>query len=557
MRRFFIAFMVVCLLLAGLADGSAAAEQRPTLRAPVDAPINDPFRAPSGSYGSGNRGIEYLTTPGQQVVAAADGYVVFSGSVAGTRVITIRHSASYQTTYLGFLSVSVGFGDFVSAGAPLGRSGSWLHFGFKYQGGYLDPSLAFGELKTRAWLVSPYDLSQGRSVGDRIFGGIGAAADVVGRTVVDAQGAVVGVFIELGDGLGWIVDKSGEVIAAGYQVGLDVLQIPLDLLADAKELALLLPDAPLEQLQDLWNIYSEYRRSQDECTPTSAALPAMRQRRIAVFVPGLGSSSDDLEEFAGDLLGYEDDDIVHFSYAGGAIPGTGEALGVASNSYSADDTGQDIRLSAENLNALLGAVQETNPGVPIDVIAHSQGGLVARHAIQNGAGESSSVENLVTLGTPHQGSPHAKTAIIANRDPLQNYAVEQLGVYPVDLDSPSLRQLVPGSAFLENLAKGEMPENVDLRSIGSRIDLIVPANMIGIGAHGELSIIDGIAHGGLPSSSVAMREVGLALAGMAPTCRGVFDFFLDQTAGETIEFFSAGLNLVQLRYSLPPIPLGY
>ena len=52
-------------------------------------------------------------------------------------------------------------------------------------------------------------------------------------------------------------------------------------------------------------------------------------------------------------------------------------------------------------------------GERVHIIAHSMGGLDARHAITNVAGFKDRVETLVTIGTPHRGSPVADA--IANR----------------------------------------------------------------------------------------------------------------------------------------------
>jgi len=53
------------------------------------------------------------------------------------------------------------------------------------------------------------------------------------------------------------------------------------------------------------------------------------------------------------------------------------------------------------------------PGEPLHVIAHSMGGLDARHAITNRKDIVTRVRTLVTIGTPHQGSPVA-AAIMSN-----------------------------------------------------------------------------------------------------------------------------------------------
>jgi triacylglycerol lipase len=53
----------------------------------------------------------------------------------------------------------------------------------------------------------------------------------------------------------------------------------------------------------------------------------------------------------------------------------------------------------------------------VHILAHSMGGLDARHAITNVAGVSDRVASLVTIGTPHQGSPVAD-ALANPADPL-------------------------------------------------------------------------------------------------------------------------------------------
>ena len=91
---------------------------------------------------------------------------------------------------------------------------------------------------------------------------------------------------------------------------------------------------------------------------------------------------------------------------------------------------------------------------PVDVIAHSMGGLVARVALLGSAEgwegfpPKLDVANVVTLGTPHQGL--AK---------------------PSDKDR-QLRQMSPGSAFLERLHESRL-SGADWTLIGSREDTTV------------------------------------------------------------------------------------
>lgn len=73
----------------------------------------------------------------------------------------------------------------------------------------------------------------------------------------------------------------------------------------------------------------------------------------------------------------------------------------------------DWRLSNDHNAALLKRAIETrwgptldNPSRPLTIVAHSMGGLVSRYYIEQ-LGGASAVRSLVTVGTPHAGSPEA------------------------------------------------------------------------------------------------------------------------------------------------------
>jgi triacylglycerol lipase len=68
---------------------------------------------------------------------------------------------------------------------------------------------------------------------------------------------------------------------------------------------------------------------------------------------------------------------------------------------------EGIACRAAQLKALL---DRESPGEPVHIVAHSMGGLDARHMITHlGMGER--VLSLTTLGTPHRGSPMADWAL--------------------------------------------------------------------------------------------------------------------------------------------------
>jgi triacylglycerol lipase len=60
---------------------------------------------------------------------------------------------------------------------------------------------------------------------------------------------------------------------------------------------------------------------------------------------------------------------------------------------------------------------QTQPDERVHIIGHSMGGLDARHALSNNLGLTQRVATLVTIGTPHGGSPVAD-AIVSKTGPL-------------------------------------------------------------------------------------------------------------------------------------------
>src|SRR5947209_13119096 len=112
--------LLVALLAAVLTAGPAGAAARIGYRPPVSAPVSEPFRAPTGPYGPGHRGIEYATQPGTVVGAAASGTVVFAGVVAGIRYVTLRHADGLRTTVGPLDQVAVAPGQRALAGQRLG-----------------------------------------------------------------------------------------------------------------------------------------------------------------------------------------------------------------------------------------------------------------------------------------------------------------------------------------------------------------------------------------------------------------------------------------------------
>jgi alpha-beta hydrolase superfamily lysophospholipase len=259
-----------------------------------------------------------------------------------------------------------------------------------------------------------------------------------------------------------------------------------------------------------------------------------------VLVGGLGSTSaaaavDRLDTTG---LGYAAADVVRFSYRGGTT---------AERPYDGADTQVDIRLSGRRLRTLLERLQAEHPGVPIDVIAHSQGGLVARSAL--GASAPPGVANLVTLATPHHGADLATALARTSATPRGAAAAtvaRRLGGAGIDPSSVSVGQLAETSSYIRDLDSRPLPGGVRVTSIAARADAVVtsPRTRLRGATNAVVSVPELNQHSELPASAAARREVALALAGMAPSCRTLADALADEVVGHAIADAEDGAGLV-------------
>lgn len=80
--------------------------------------VGRPFSAPLAPFGPGHRGVDLMAPPGTPVRAAAEGVVVFAGTLAGRGVVSIDHQL-LRTTYEP-VKPAVRVGDQVYAGQRIG-----------------------------------------------------------------------------------------------------------------------------------------------------------------------------------------------------------------------------------------------------------------------------------------------------------------------------------------------------------------------------------------------------------------------------------------------------
>lgn len=513
----------MCRRLAGITLAAAAAVLGPspaaaggepvaiTYRPPVEAPLVDHFRPPSSAYGPGNRGIDYATVPGTQVRAAAAGQVVFAGSVGSGRHVVVLHPDGLRTSSSFLATVVVRRGQLVAAGEVVGTTAGTLHFGVRAGEAYLDPLVLLGAGGAPALVRLVPD-------GARAMGTEGAERGALRRFLAAATGTVTGVGAAA---VGWARDGVAATGSAGAAAAA----------AGARRTwpAAVGPFGPAAWLRVAGGL-AGWWDGRDRCTPAGEAPPHPSGRRRVVLVAGLASTSEqagvDGVDTAG--LGYLPGDVVRFSYRGGT---TAEAP------YDAGDTQQDIAVSGGRLRALLQRLAAEEPGVPVDVIAHSQGGLVARVAL--GAAPPAGVENLITLATPHGGADLATALTLTGATPVGS-AVQALAsvIRPggIDPTSASVRQLSELSALVGRLGAAPLPPGVRVTSIAGRGDVVVTAPRARLpGATNSIVAVRGWnEHPLVPGAPAATREMALALAGMAPTCEGLADAAADLLAGEAI-----------------------
>ena len=139
-------FVVLVVLLYALAGGGSVAAGS-CWRAPVSAPVADPFREPLCRWCPGNRGVEYATDPGDAITAVATGTVTYSGTIAGRTYIVVEHADGKRATYGNIADRMHARGDVVAVGAVIGHAGNAFHFGLRDGDRYIDPAPFIGRVE--------------------------------------------------------------------------------------------------------------------------------------------------------------------------------------------------------------------------------------------------------------------------------------------------------------------------------------------------------------------------------------------------------------------------
>ncbi len=157
----------------------------------------------------------------------------------------------------------------------------------------------------------------------------------------------------------------------------------------------------------------------------------------------------------------------------------------------------DIRTAAHELRRHVEQLLELTGAEKVHIVGHSLGGMIARYYVQR-MGGAATVDTLVTLGSPHQGT-------------LAAYLI------PTTL----ARQLRPGSDVLEELARPAPGCSTRFLVVWSRMDQMVLPQRNGRLLHPDLEVeefeVRDVGHLSLPIDS---RSVHWVVTGLARTEQG-------------------------------------
>lgn len=273
------------------------------------------------------------------------------------------------------------------------------------------------------------------------------------------------------------------------------------------------------------------------CRPVTELQDPQRppNDNVVVAVAGItsktrGGISADIYEDGPEGLGYDEQKIYRFSYAGADGPRFHAP-------YARRDTYIDIRTAAARLRALMRRIGTEHPGSDVDLIAHSQGGIVARTYLARAARTNEGlprVDHFVTFATPHRGAPGASQV-----EPLRDEtktgrhllgAMKELSDrgWPVpDPTSAAVRQLAPGSDLMRSLAREDVSFGTRVLALGIPNDPVVPANhALFPGEQGRIVPWAGMnlgGHSAIVSSPTARGIAYSFLSDRAPTCTTAWD----------------------------------
>ena len=184
-------------------------------------------------------------------------------------------------------------------------------------------------------------------------------------------------------------------------------------------------------------------------------------------------------------------------------------------------------------------IGERHPGRAVDLIAHSQGGLVARTFLEQVASSWDPrlprVEHLLTFASPHTGAALAEGLRDVESSALTGPTLLDLasrwarseGALP-DPRSPAVAQLAPGSDLLASLAREDVTFGTRVLALGIPDDIMVTADRSRYPGKTSMIVppyLKGWAHAGILESEAARTLAHSFLRDAREACRSGWDLW--------------------------------
>jgi pimeloyl-ACP methyl ester carboxylesterase len=156
----------------------------------------------------------------------------------------------------------------------------------------------------------------------------------------------------------------------------------------------------------------------------------------------------------------------------------------------------DVRRTAKRVQEEIERLAQRSGFAYVDVVGHSLGGLVATYCLKV-LDRGRRVRRVVTLGTPHRGTPLAL-----------------LGACLLGAVSRAIWQMIPGSPLLRELALRPVPIGSEIVALGSDADRVVPPRSSRPPSDTRMrcAALAGLGHVEFLTSRVAFRAVRAELA---------------------------------------------
>ena len=561
---------------------------------PVEGSVVRPFRAPVGTYGTGHRGVDLAAAPGTSVRAANAGVVVFAGSVAGSLHVVVAHTGGIRTSSSFLTRVDVRVGQQVSRGTVIGAAGGSgdghgagvLHLGVRVGDRYIDPMLLFGPVDlTQIVRLAPLAagevasatttaaekaalqralLEEGQS--DGCAGALGEIGLGIGDVFNGACDGLVSVAEAGLDGMRWVGGQAAEVAAAIAETVVDVVEVIVETGATILEAAKIVAGAAFElaaaAVEAVLRAGAALVERLTACPQPAAKRHGAGSGNLVMAVAGLGSSrrrradgtvspSMHVER---EVLGYREGEVAYFSYDPEAP------------TYKGHDTFGDLHAQARSLGEQLRMLESQHPGRAIDLIGHSQGGVVITLFLteyyRGHEHEYPPIPNVITFGSPLEGTPTASFAVavdgtIGGR--LAMGAIEKVRD-DLPLGTTAIEQLDEGSATIEAIKDASFAGGPRTLSIMASHDPVVPSTSGDVDG-GEKVVVQvgtlpwpGDDHSGVLRDDDALSAAQAQLAGRSPSF--ACGPFTDWGAGLYSEAVRLGTDLTSSPLFTPQLPEG-